>query len=507
MIRASVDDVVPIPTEETGGAAWILIVRTEFISGAGAAYVVPVARIESGDGHRDALLDSAAVICADPADPAVSYVDALYHEPFRRALRDLIARGDRVETARGGIVARAHAAEAQRLEQARISGSYVLRTEQSNSSILFGDRLFVKLYRHLEEGVNPDVELTRLLGVDRRFDAIPPYIGDIHYRRMGRPAGALALCIGFVPNQGNAMDWWRLQIDSFFSSIVESGDRNAPDGPPSTVAGASMEVPPALGGHLGVSFLPMVARLGERTAQLHRALAAETTNPDFVGEPFTMEYQRSLEARFGTLLERVYSVARDVRERAEPHLAEQIDTFLGEEATIRSRFSAVAAAPIDARRIRIHGDFHLEQVLVAGDDVVIIDLEGEPARTLSERRAKFSPLRDVAGMLRSFDYAGHGRYLSERGRDPERAAVLAPWVAAWYGWVSATYLRAYIEHIADAQLLPRHRTTLQTLLDVYVLEKAVYEIGYEMNNRPAWVEIPLDGISYVIGKHSVDGRQ
>jgi maltose alpha-D-glucosyltransferase/alpha-amylase len=173
--------------------------------------------------------------------------------------------------------------------------------------------------------------------------------------------------------------------------------------------------------------------------------------------------------------------------------------LLGREPEINDRIKPIISRKIDAVRIRCHGDLHLGQVLWTGEDFVFIDFEGEPARPLVERRYRRSPLRDVAGMLRSFDYAGAAALRSGRAR-PEDAPVLEHWVDAWVAWMSAAYLGGYLKALADSTLLPKSEADIELLLEFYLFEKVLYEIGYELNNRPDWLEIPLRGLERMLAR-------
>ena len=171
------------------------------------------------------------------------------------------------------------------------------------------------------------------------------------------------------------------------------------------------------------------------------------------------------------------------------------------ESRLLARFDAIVAEPIAARRTRCHGDYHLGQVLRADDDFIIVDFEGEPARSLAERRAKRSPLVDVAGMLRSFHYAASQalfRRLTAAGDDPARKRALRGAADAWYRWVSAGLLDAYAEVATPGDFLPRSAAHCDRLLELFMLDKAVYELAYELNNRPDWVEVPLAGLAMLL---------
>jgi maltose alpha-D-glucosyltransferase/alpha-amylase len=181
---------------------------------------------------------------------------------------------------------------------------------------------------------------------------------------------------------------------------------------------------------------------------------------------------------------------------------DQAQQVLNLEGTISERFQAILDQKPTVMRIRCHGDYHLGQVLYTGHDFVIIDFEGEPARPLSERRIKRSALHDVAGMLRSFHYAAYSALLDREASGvvrPEDIPILEPWARFWYLWVSAAFLKAYLAEAGQASFIPQSREELQALLDAFLLEKAIYEVGYELNNRPEWVRIPLQGILDLVG--------
>jgi maltose alpha-D-glucosyltransferase/alpha-amylase len=251
--------------------------------------------------------------------------------------------------------------------------------------------------------------------------------------------------------------------------------------------------------------------LGERTADLHKALASSQENPGFAPEPFTLFYQRSLLQSFRNLTEHVFeALARQL-----PHIAEDTQALarrvLELKPEILEIFRFITSGSISALRTRVHGDYHLGQVLWTGRDFVIIDFEGEPSRTITARRIKRSPLRDVAGMIRSFDYAvNHGlkKALKSKGEPgAELAPKLEPFAEHWYQWSASAFLRAYLRTAQGAAFLPSSRDELAGLLDVYILEKAVYELGYELDHRPDWVYLPLRGIERLIRRRSQASRQ
>lgn len=381
-------------------------------------------------------------------------VDALEDECFRAALLEIIAVEQRVSCGSGelvGICGEVFKAQAKGMTLP----SRVLKVEQSNSSILYDERFFLKLYRRSELGENPDVELLRYFSEAGRFANVPGYCGAIEYRVPGALPRVLALLVTNVPNEGTA---WT----STLRLLAQSPDANE------------------------VSGIERARLLGERTAQMHLALAAETEDADFAPESFTAAYRETLcqsmtettRGMMALLEQKVHALPEGIRDEA-------VD-LLRREQEILQRHSRLMDGQVNAMRIRIHGDYHLGQVLDTGDDFIIIDFEGEPARPLKERRIKHSPLRDVAGMLRSFDYAAH------TAAQPE----------AWVERISQEFLNAYLTTAEGASFLPANEEALRMLLEVCLLEKVVYEVCYELNNRPDWVGIPLRGITRILDRQA-----
>jgi maltose alpha-D-glucosyltransferase/alpha-amylase len=246
------------------------------------------------------------------------------------------------------------------------------------------------------------------------------------------------------------------------------------------------------------TYLAAAELLGQRTAEMHLALASDASGPAFAPEPFTMDSQQALEQSMSGLLVRVFSLLRDKMKYLPTEWRGKAEKLAERESEIAARFNTALREPIRAMRTRIHGDYHLGQVLRTESDFVIIDFEGEPARSIEERRVKRSPLQDVAGMLRSFHYAAFAPLLGEdrvAGDDVTRMGV---WAEAWNSWVADRYLSKYFATAKSASYLPATQAEVRTVLELHLLEKAIYELGYELNNRPTWVGIPLQGIGKIL---------
>lgn len=500
--RMHVEDAIAVGSGDQ--RTWALSIGIDFSTDEYHRYLVPlaVARGEEAATLRD---HHPAAVVADitiQGQEGLLY-DGVYSRAFRDYLLNTIVRKRRVRTDQGalhvdrGRLLKGHSGETTAAIETH--GSRVLTAEQSNTSILYHDQLFLKLFRKLEAGTNPDVELMRHLSETRTFDGVPPYAASLDYENGAGERATLGLVIGYVPNQGDAWQLATAAVDRYLERVlVEEPDIHAIGAIPSSPLGVRVdEVPSAFLDLAGGFFMEMIELLGRRTGELHRALAADRDDPAFAPEPFSRLYQRSLYQSLRGLARRIIGAVR--RAPIEnPDLRAEVAAFVAQEEKVLSRFARVTEGRITATKIRIHGDFHLGQVLFSGRDFTIIDLEGEPGRTMSERRLKFSAFRDIAGMLRSFHYAISGRYQEQWALRPNDAERLQTWIRPWYTLVSGTFLAAYLETVGDAPFVPQTPDQIATLLDVFLLEKAVYEVGYEINNRPDWLPIPLEGVRFVL---------
>ena len=495
-------EVIPV----TERASQILL-TVDYLEGEPDTYALAVA---FADGERAEAVRREwpkAVIAAFRGGGAAGVLyDALYDPNFARVLMDAIARRRRFKGRSGRLLAvptrvfrKLHGPH-----QAVTLDPSLLGAEQSNTSVLYGDRLILKVFRRLEEGVNPDLEIGRFLTERTSFTHVPPLAGFLEYQRgrQDEPV-TIGLLQGYVSNAGDAWRYTLEALEEYFERTwaYHEAAPKVPSGPRSVLARLGEEVTPSAADTIG-AYLETAKLLGARTAELHVALASDADDPGFIPEPFSPHWQRSLYQSLRSHTSHVFQLLRKRLSCLEPEARRDAEHLLKRESEVLSRYEFLLKRKIAATRIRCHGDYHLGQGLCTGKDVVLIDFEGEPDRTLNERRLKLSPLRDVAGMLRSFHYAASTALLShadERGR-PATALQsgephsLEPWARYWYEWVSAAFLKTYLETAQSAAFLPKTREELAILLDAYLLEKAVYELGYELNHRPAWVWIPLHGI-------------
>jgi maltose alpha-D-glucosyltransferase/alpha-amylase len=378
--------------------------------------------------------------------------------------------------------------------------------EQSNTSILYGDRLILKLFRRLQPGENPDVEIGRFLTEVAHFRHIAPFLGEITVTEASGKRTTTAMLQGLIANRGDGWKWFHEQLAGFLSSVA---DLPAPleSAAPSLL---SMHEPTeAALKHAGPS-IEAAALLGRRTAEMHLALATPTSDSAFAAEPFTGEdlarEAHRIEGEIATTLEALkFKICA-----LDDDTAGDAGLLLSRRRELIVRAQAITNLTDAGMRIRIHGDYHLGQTLRTPEsatnpgDFVLLDFEGEPARPLAERRHKQSPLKDAAGMIRSFCYAAHSGLDQHLSAIPESvresgAGNLSAWATVWQNATASAFLRSYRETLtaANTELLPSPQQS-QSLLDLYLLEKALYELLYELNNRPTWLRIPLSGILTLI---------
>ncbi len=490
---------------------YLLLVDVEYNEGVPGTYQLPVVFAlkdqvaELLHNHPRAIIANLEV---DGQEGVI--VDAIYEENFHQALLQLIARRRKRKGEAGELVSsRARSLTRQLKEIDLPVDSRVLSVEQSNSSILYDQHWVLKLYRRLEKGINPDAEIGRVLSETAKFAHIPEYKGSLMYRNKAGEQRETALLQEFVANQGDAWIWVLDHIGRFLEELLT---RRQDLGPPPDMGPLQLDSEP-VDAHEAVYHLigdfqtEMFKLLGQRTGEMHRALAGITDNPDFAPEGFSQLYQRSVYQTMRNLLRSVLQTLQKPRSRFDAESGTLANGILEKQNSILAHYRRLLGKKIAAQKIRIHGDYHLGQVLFTGKDFVILDFEGEPARALSERRLKRSPLRDVAGMVRSFHYAVFAGLRRSPVLGDEDYEFIIPWLEAWYHYAATNFLRGYHEAIQNSGLLPKNATEANTLFEIFLLDKAVYELGYELNNRPDWITIPMLGIEEILAQSEREERR
>ena len=504
-----VTDRIPIGTGEN--KTWLATVGLSYTDDAVSTYVLPLATAYREEAESVQEETPVAVIARlSLGDNEGLLYDAIYSSAFREEIMRLFLTKKKLKGSVGEVqVTRGRQMRKLARDFEAPYSSRVLKVEQSNSSILYRETFFFKLYRKLEDGMNPDVELLRHLTERARYTHVPPFAGSLEYVGGGFGSASLGELMGFVPNEGDGLAYANSSVDRYFEHLLanKQEEPTKPSLPKDPIDVSLSTIPDEVFSYVDGFFLEMMDLLGVRTGEMHLSLAMEIGEKSFDPENFSKLYQRSVYQSLRSLFRRVMTTVKRVAKQAGSasgggagSVADYAAVLADRESQILEQFSTITDGKIHAKKTRIHGDYHLQQVLFTGRDFIIIDLEGEPARTLGERRLKYSPLRDIAGMIRSFHYAVYGRYLNYAEMRPEDADYLTEWIEPWYTVVAGVFLNGYLRTVDNAEFVPSDREEFRTLLDVFLLEKAVYEVGYEINNRPAWLRIPVNGIEFILDR-------
>ena len=419
-------------------------------------------------------------------------VDGARNPDLARMMISAIAAGQDVPLDGGRLVFTPSKTHREGLDEAlavEVDAVRPLTGEQSNTSILVGTTAILKYYRRMRDGLQPEIEITHFLTEHTDFEAAPKLYGSVELVREDGTRTAVAALFQQVQNQGDA---WSVVVDALSRYLRD----NAYSSQPALDEGAD---PAAQSEPKLVIQLDAAEVLGRRTGEMHAALATKTGDPDFDPERLDDESYMALIADAKREAGEALALLSGAKAGLPADLADDIERLLGAEKDILTWFDRFGGLKIDTHRTRIHGDYHLGQVLVSKNDVVILDFEGEPGREMEERRAKFSPLRDVAGMLRSFDYAAFAARDRAGPADETTGERLREMAETWRDETSESYLG----HWATASGLSLADPAMAQLLDLFVLQKAFYELKYEAAMRPGWLSIPLRGIIALLEKRQV----
>jgi trehalose synthase-fused probable maltokinase len=475
--------------------AFLTIVSVEYADGWSESYLVPLA-LMSGEAAERALKQSPSTVLARITGPRKGAIaDAVQNDEVCDRMLGIIGRSEDITTKRGSVQGLVVVSPQSRAVSLQSPTRHRWRREggdQSNSVAFADDRFVLKLFRRIEPAPNPEFEIGRFL-TERGFARTPPIGGALQYLRAGLEPGTLAIVQAAVKHQGSGWDYTLDDLRSYYERVV-AGVRSSTL--PALLPLHAPEAPPPFFTALEHSYLQTAATLGRRTAELHATLA-EATSPAFAPEPLDRaalerlaeDMRAHATMALDTLARRVGTLSGGSRVHAE--------AVLTRRAGVLARFDQLRGLDAAGWRIRIHGDYHLGQVLRTEEDFVILDFEGEPARPLEERRAKQSPLKDLAGMARSYSYAAYSALFSFTTNAPDDYTLLEPWAEAWQHWAAEAFLGGYATAIGDRPLAPS-QGVWRPLLAAFTLDKALYELGYELNNRPDWVRIPLMGIRTLI---------
>ncbi len=490
-------DAVPLPLDTPIATfAWLKIT---YPHGNPDLYLFPLAiETQTALPHH-----SAAIARLQSASGEAILYDALADPRVCKALLDLLEQSHDLETQHGRMRFEATSAFNElRGNRSQIPQPRLAPPTSSNSLVFYGDRLLLKLFRRLELGVNPDYEIGRVLTEQGRFDRLPRVAGAIEYYREGSETPiTLGIVQQLIPNDG---DGWHHALDDLarfyerVASRAQTVDANAIEA--RSLFDRGVGSPPSDVSQAIQTYARAAKKLGSRTAEMHLALSQATDNPAFEPEPISSEDVAVIRREILAQAERAFALLDENRHRLSAEVRDDAEWLLANGfAAVENLIQQTQHVP-NAVKTRVHGDYHLGQVLWTNGDYVILDFEGEPTRTIVERRAKFSPLRDVAGMLRSYHYAAYAGLFACTKQRPDLLTRLLPWAEMWQRAISTAFLTEYRLTAGDAPFIPKDEREFASLLDGFMLAKALYELSYELNNRPSWVRIPLGGVMALLQK-------
>ena len=480
----------------------MLILQVDYAVGASENYVIVVSFIPESKGDK-LLKDSPQSIIARlnlPDDEGFLY-DAVYGEKFRAQILSMIDKRKKIKGKSGTLVSvKSRKFRSMLNETNELPGtSKVLKAEQSNSSVLYDDIFFLKFYRRVEEGINPDPEVIKFLSEEQNFENVPSYAGSLEYQKPLASPRVLALLQKFTPNQGDA---WTLTLDAvgryFERAMAQNEECPVKEPELDKIFDIRFEdIPPVLQDYIGAVFFEKARLLGKRTAEMHIKLSY-ADNPDFAPEPFSTLYQKALYQTLYSNAKKGLNFFAGNLSKLPQSIKGEAEEILSSRDKILGQYKKILKNKISAQKISIHGDYHLGQILSTGDDFIIIDFEGEPVRSPGERRLKYSAFRDVGGMLRSFHYAVYSVFFQRSKIRPEDAEFIQQWIEPWFYYVSGAFLNSYRNTTEGYPFIPADTEQLSILLNMFLLDKSIYEIEYELNNRPDWVIIPMHGIKFIM---------
>ncbi|SNB68447.1 maltose alpha-D-glucosyltransferase/ alpha-amylase [Arboricoccus pini] len=477
--------------EPQGGGFFLGELEVAFKDAADQRYLLPLT-IAWGEEHLDqnsALLPY--ILARVRRGPKIGVLyDATQSDEFPRriirmmaAARDIAVEGGKLKCYSGRL--------SNRLEIEPDVSVRRLNAEQSNTSILVGDDAIVKIYRRLEPGIHPEPEIGRFLTDVAGFANTPPLLGSIERIAEDGTSCSYAACFGFVANQG---DGWSFTLDHI--------DRTLDEYRVATDEVRASEEPHGM-------YLAIARLLGQRTGEMHKAFAIDTDDPAFAREPLTREDLELMRREVRQQVEAGFAALEAAREGASDAMRASIDEALTYKAEAEQIIDAIAEVPEGLTKTRFHGDYHLGQVLIAQGDIMILDFEGEPAKSIDERRAKSSPIKDVAGMMRSFDYAAWAAVFRYAESDPAAFDSLLVPALSWRQQAQEAFLAGYNDAIGEASFYPADPNSAAALLELFTLQKLFYEVAYEAANRPTWLSIPLSGLHDLFrgtGTEDTDGH-
>ncbi len=463
-------------------------------------YFIPLALVDK-DLAQSLLEDHPKALLMNIKDASKESIcfDACYHPDFRNELLQCITHSKVVHNHNGDLhFYRGKALKKKLSDEYLITDSKVFKGEQSNTSLIYGKQFYLKLYRKIVEGVNPDVEIAKHLTEKLKFPYTPPFLGSINLKDKKNNVLELGCLQRYIKSEGDA---WHMMLETariFYDELRASQEELlvAPVEFNFLVNSMGKKTYEILGDRIGGAITDFAALVGQRTAKLHLSLATPEGDASFLPESFTLFDQRAVFETMRKQLKIVFLQLKSIKESLPENIQSMLPELFQHESDIVEAMKVLVNRRFTLLKIRIHGNYHLGQLIGSGKELMITDFQGESTRTIADRRRKKIVMEDVAGMIRSFHYAAyHALYQQQTLREYE-IHQMEPWANTWAQYLSHVFFLAYQSalSVSNLPLLPLDKEDSRDLLQAYLLDKSIYEIRYELKNRPDWLYIPLKSI-------------
>jgi maltose alpha-D-glucosyltransferase/alpha-amylase len=420
-------------------------------------------------------------------------IDAMHLESFRKVVYQRISSALPIDK----TPVQYHKTEGFKFPEYK--SSRFMGVEQSNTSIIYNDAFILKFFRRIYADKNPDYEMSRFLSHTKEFKQTPPYLGSINIIDSENTNITIGLMQKLVPNKGDAWEYFLKELHLIFQNI-DAKKISFEDLPNITIFERRKieDLPPKIVDWVGLNLLNKVELLAKRTAEMHVALGSEFSDTAFTPTYFNGDYTVWLKNRLTYQFQNRLNLTENNLHKLEGYALQLAKEFLENKNSIRKRLVNFDWTKLKGERIRIHGDYHLGQILVQDDDFCILDFEGEPESTIRDRKVKQPPLKDVAGLFRSFHYAIYATIFSHQKEYQQEQEELFKYAELLYKYFVAVFLETYRAVTQENNLSIGYTNERRFLLKYCLLEKAIYELGYELNSRPKWTIIPLKGIANIM---------
>lgn len=499
----AIADVIPLSDGEV--EAVMIVIRIQFFYKASEYCLLPLAAA-SGEKAEKLRKESPKAMIARLHAPTeeVLLFDGVYDETFRKCLLPAVMHSRYVKTRNGSITCDIVQRDPPVVgHDAAPASAVLLSTDDYISQLIYGGGISVKLYRRLEEGTNPGIEMLKALSEHSAFKNMPPFAGEVSYKLPRAEKFSLCLVKEYVANQG---DGWTLVLDSiknYFDNVITKNESEEVRFIPGKMVFNPREFADMERETTELTkkiYAETIRLLGKRTGQMHEALNTIIYDAAFSPEHFSDLYQRSLYQSCRNLIKNTLRAVRRHAALFSDGNEAGMTTVVAAENDMLSFLHVLLERRIDAKRIRVHGDYHLSQLNYTGKDFVVINFEGDRDQSPSERKIKASPLVDIASMIWSFYYAVYTGFHQYKTTRPEEITFLEPYAKQWWLWVSTVFLREYLKTIRPYNLVPAKKEDLEYLMKLCFLEKLLKELNNFMSSRPNKISTPLNALVFLIGQ-------